>query len=117
MNITQTQRNDQTRHLLIGLQTDLALDALVPLLEPVLQVTLQERDSSFWGGTYFKAGRAGSEEVYLFRNYDPQDDAPIYPQASTYPVLLRLDRSPHDPAALLPQIRAAGAGPCALVRG
>jgi hypothetical protein len=113
----QTPTNDQTRNLLIGLQTDRALDVLAPLLESVLQVTFRERESSYWGGAYFKAGRAGTEEIYLLRNYDPQDDAPIYPQASAYPVVLRLDRSARDPATLLQQIRDAGAGPGELVRG
>jgi hypothetical protein len=112
----QTAKNDPTRHLLIGLQTELPLDTLAPLLESVLQVTFRERESSYWGGAYFKAGRAGTEEIYLVRNLDPLEDAPIYPQASAYPVVLRLDRSARDPATLLQQIRDAGAGPGELVR-
>jgi hypothetical protein len=117
MNITPTPKNDPPRHLLIGLQTELPLETLAPLLEPVLQVAFQERESAYWGGAYFKAGRAGTEEIYLFRNYDPLEDAPIYPQASAYPVVLRLDRSAREPGTLLQQIRDAGAGPSELVRG
>ncbi|HJU40746.1 MAG TPA: hypothetical protein VJ724_14345 [Tahibacter sp.] len=59
-------------------------------VERLLGVVLDERESDFHGGVYFK-GRNGMEEILIKRNLDLCDNAPAETKFPDYPVLVYVD--------------------------
>jgi hypothetical protein len=69
----------------------LSLQSARNYVESVLGVVLQERESSYQGGTYYIWGRSGSENIVLKINVDPFDGDPVEQDFSDYPILLYIN--------------------------
>ncbi|MDR0779520.1 MAG: hypothetical protein LBF16_02350 [Pseudomonadales bacterium] len=67
------------------------------LLEAILSLSLEERDSSFHHGPYFAAGKTGEENFELKFNLDPYENEPsegAYPNAKFLFYVNNTKRSP-----------------------
>jgi hypothetical protein len=95
-----------TTDLVIGIPGANDLAALAELLDEVLGITFQERESSHYGGTYYLAHPSDSETIRLYRNRDAFDGQPLVGSADDYPSLLRLVYTPRAPEALLRDVQA-----------
>jgi hypothetical protein len=70
------------------------LHAAKSLLEEVLSVEFDIRDSEYQGGEYFQWGRTSGEHFVLKRNVDPVDGSAAETSFSTYGILLYLNDTP-----------------------
>ena len=78
----------RTRHFTLGIPLAAPVTDIVAVAGPALGVPFWEHDSSYYGGQYFLADSAGAEEIRIYRNYDPQDRAPVYADATDCPTLI-----------------------------
>lgn len=60
-------------------------------IEEKLKFSLEERESSYQGGIYYKFGDEESESFVLKGNIDPFDGEAVEQMFSDYPVLLYVD--------------------------
>jgi hypothetical protein len=95
-----------TPDLVIGIPGASDLAALAKLLDEVLGISFQERDSSHYGGTYFLAHPSETETIRLYRTRDAFDGQPLVGSAADFPSLLRLVYTEREPAALLREVQA-----------
>jgi hypothetical protein len=51
--------------------TATTLEEVAPLVQQLLGLPLQERDSSYYAGTYYLYRKAYGRELKLYRNHDP----------------------------------------------
>ena len=69
---------------LYGIDAESIIEARA-LIESMLSMSFEERDSSFHRGPYFAAGRTGTENFEIKINLDPYEDVPneeAYPDAN-----------------------------------
>lgn len=59
--------------------------------EEALGISLEERDSSYQGGTYYIWGSSDSEHIVLKVNVDPFDGDPVEQNFPDYPILLYIN--------------------------
>ncbi|WP_083196199.1 hypothetical protein [Pseudomonas sp. AU12215] len=60
-------------------------------IEEMFGVSLDERNSTYQGGTYYMLGSNDSENFILKLNLDPFDDEPVEQNFPDYPVLLYIN--------------------------
>ncbi|MBD9634375.1 hypothetical protein [Pseudomonas sp. PDM19] len=60
-------------------------------IEEILGISLDERNSSYQGGSYYMFGSNDSENFILKVNLDPFDDEPVELNFPEYPVLLYIN--------------------------
>jgi hypothetical protein len=70
---------------------NLSLESARGRVGEALGVFLEERDSSYQGGTYYMWGRSDSEHIILKENVDPFDGDPVEQSFPNYPVLLYIN--------------------------
>lgn len=68
-----------------------------------LGVDYRERNSSYFGGRYFRAGNPRSEEIYFFVNRDI-DGSRQFPEAAETEWILRIDKTSRTAPEVLAQI-------------
>ncbi|MGI4848053.1 MAG: hypothetical protein ACRYGK_07955 [Janthinobacterium lividum] len=69
------------------------LDDARPEIERALGIQMEERDSEFQGGQYFRHGRTPDENFLLKNNINAYDDLPAERRLGQYPVLLYVNRT------------------------
>ncbi len=92
------------KRLTIGIQGSPPLDVTASQLGEAMGFAPEERDSVHFGGTYYLGRTEAGEEVTVFANHDPIDDAPAYPDHADLGVVVRIHRtelSPDEATALL----------------
>ncbi len=77
------------RHDVYGFP-EATLDEVAPLLRRLLGVPLQERDSSYYAGTYYLYKQSFGRELRLYRNRDPVNGSLVREQYRDYPVILEV---------------------------
>ena len=80
---------------LYGCESD-DIHAAKKLLEEVLSINFDLRNSEYQGGEYFQWGRTSGEHFVLKRNIDPIDGGAAEMSFSAHKVLLYLNDTPHS---------------------
>jgi uncharacterized protein YacL (UPF0231 family) len=62
-------------------------------VERVLESTLEERDSTYFGGRYYKAVLMNGEEIVVRRNFDPLDQEAAETEFKEYPIIVYVNNS------------------------
>lgn len=70
---------------------DLTLLSAKNYVEETFGISLEERDSLYYGGIYYVWSGENSESFILKVNLDPFDDEPVEQNFPDYPVLLYID--------------------------
>jgi hypothetical protein len=91
----------------------LSLEDAVPLVEAAIAQPLEERDSSYYAGTYFRYRTPSDRGVRLYKNRDPNTGRHVRSEYAEYALLMeiaglpgmeeieaRLAASPHPPRLL-----------------
>jgi hypothetical protein len=71
----------------------LSLSDARAFLEPLLALQFDERESTYYGGIYFRFGDQTSENLILKRNVDPFDGEPVEMEHADFPVLFYVNRT------------------------
>ena len=66
------------------------LEELAPLLQQVLGLPFQERESSYYAGEYYLYQPSYGQEIRLYRNHDPVTDSWVREQYRDYAVILEV---------------------------
>lgn len=106
----------RTRQFTLGIPSAAPMAGIAAVVGPALGVSFRARDSLYYGGQYFLAGRAGAEEIRIYRNYDPQDRAPVYADATDCPTLIAFSGTARDPADSARALSDAVGVACRVVR-
>lgn len=106
----------RTRHFTLGIPLAAPVTDIVAVAGPALGVPFWEHDSSYYGGQYFLADSAGAEEIRIYRNYDPQDRAPVYADATDCPTLIAFSGTARDPVDSAHALSDALGVACRIVR-
>ena len=91
--------------LIIGLAGEPSLEKVAAGVARYLGMDLAERDSMYWGGTYYRA-RSDDEEITVYRNYDVLDDAPVFGNHADVGVLVMFDHSQRSPEEIADALAA-----------
>ena len=113
---TWTAPRPRTRHFTLGIPSAAPVADIAAVAGPAFGVPFRERDSSYYGGQYFLAGSAGAEEIRIYRNYEPQDRAPVYADAADCPTLIAFSGTARDPADSARALSDALGVACRIVR-
>jgi hypothetical protein len=66
------------------------LDELAPKLQQLLGVDLEERDSSYYAGTYYRYKHSYARQLRLFQNKDPVTGSWVREQYRAFGVILEV---------------------------
>ena len=80
-------------HALFGATTD-NLEEVRRAVETALCCALEERESTYHGGTYYRTELATKETIVVKRNADPFDGEPVERGFPQFPVLVYVDNTP-----------------------
>jgi hypothetical protein len=70
--------------------TGTTLEDAAPLVQQVLGLQLQERDSSYYAGTYYLYNQSYGQELRLYSNKDPVDGSWVREEYRDYAVILEV---------------------------
>lgn len=96
-----------TRHDLYGFETA-TLDEALAVVEAAIGASLEERDSSYYAGTYYRLRLGSGRGVRLYKNLDPNTGAHVRSMYASFSILLEIDDVPEMDAIAE---RLAGAHP------
>jgi hypothetical protein len=63
------------------------------LMESLLGVNFEERESDYQAGIYYRAGCGSEENFVIKKNLDPYDGEPVEPQFQEYKILLYINNT------------------------
>lgn len=92
------------RRVVLGLATE-DLDTAADAVRQTLSIALRPRESSHYGGDYYRGDTTPPEDVRLYRNVDPVDGTSHHGDAGRTPVILRVMGTDRDPDDLAQQLR------------
>jgi hypothetical protein len=69
------------------------LEAAKSIICELLDIAMELRDSSYWGGDYYlaRAGQSFAKSIKLHSNTDLHDQKPIFPEYAEFGALLHCD--------------------------
>ena len=71
--------------------TTAMLEEIASYLQQILNLLLEERDSSYYAGTYYLYKQAYGKELRVYNNHDPIQDLYVREQYRDYPVILQIN--------------------------
>jgi hypothetical protein len=72
----------------------LSLEDALPVVENALGLSLEERDSSYYAGTYYGYRLGSGRGVRLYKNRDPHSGAHVRSEYADYALLMEIDDMP-----------------------